>query len=563
MIQSEVAATPQSDVGGRHKRLVARTVLISFFTAVSRVLGYGREALTAALFGDTSAVYDAFVTAWRVPNLFRRLLGEGAVSTSLVSAMTKEDHERGNDAGRALMWETLRLAAWILFALTVLVMGAVALMPDTMPVTGWRWLGDDAAAMRELTVQVAPYVIAICLAGLAGGALSVRARFTAASAGPGVMNVIAIATLALIGWRFGWEGLAPVDGEAGRERHLDMARWFSWGLLASGVAQLALLVPELRAARLLERVTPSPEVRAKAVDVLKTSLPLALGAAVYQINVLVDSFMANNLLEVGGASTYYYANRIQQLPLALVATAATSAVFPAMQALAQTRSFGELRRLHEQTHLGIAFILLPASVGLFVLATPVTSVLLEHGAFSERGVERTADAIAMLCIALLPGGAVTLITRAYLALGDYRTPVKVAVAMLVLNVLLNLGFVVGLDMDTGGLALATAVVSWVNVGVLIPGLNRRLREQQGGEVAGLPDLGARVLRMVAASAGCGLAAFGVWSALGIGRGSALGLFAAIAAGVTTYVVSAELLGSPEWRVVRGRVADRVRRRLGR
>ena len=75
MIQSEVAATPQSDVGGRHKRLVARTVLISFFTAVSRVLGYGREALTAALFGDTSAVYDAFVTAWRVPNLFRRLLG--------------------------------------------------------------------------------------------------------------------------------------------------------------------------------------------------------------------------------------------------------------------------------------------------------------------------------------------------------------------------------------------------------------------------------------------------------------------------------------------------------
>lgn len=563
MIQSEVAATPQSEVGGRHKRLVARTVLISFFTAVSRVLGYGREALTAALFGDTSAVYDAFVTAWRVPNLFRRLLGEGAVSASLVRAMTKEDDERGNDAGRALMWETLRLAAWILFALTVVVMGAVALMPDVMPVTGWRWLGDDAAAMRELTVQVTPYVIAICLAALAGGALSVRERFTGTSAGPGVMNVIAILTLVLIGWRFGWEGVGPADGEAGRERHLDMARWFSWGLLASGFAQLALLVPELRAAKLLERATPSPEVRAKALEVLKTSLPLALGAAVYQINVLVDSFMANNLLEVGGASTYYYANRIQQLPLALVATAATSAVFPAMQALAQTRSFGDLRRMHEQTHLAIAFIALPASVGLFVLATPVTSVLLEHGAFSERGVERTADAIAMLCIALIPGGAVSLVSRAYFALGDYRTPVKVSVAMLVLNVLLNFAFVVGLGMDTGGLALATALVSWLNVAVLIPGLNRRLREQQGGDVAGLPDLASRVARMVAASAACGLAAFGVYAASGVERGSALGLFVAIAAGITTYVVAAQLLGCPEWLEVRERVAGKLRRRLGR
>ncbi|MBM3988745.1 MAG: murein biosynthesis integral membrane protein MurJ [Planctomycetes bacterium] len=563
MNQSEVAATPQAGIGGRHKRLMARTVLISFFTAVSRVFGYGREALTAALFGDTSAVYDAFVTAWRVPNLFRRLLGEGAVSVSLVRAMTKEDHERGNDAGRALMWETLRLAARILFALTVLVMGAVALMPDTMPMTGWRWLGDDAAVMRELTVHVAPYVIVICLAGLAGGALSVRERFIAASAGPGVMNAIAIATLVLIGWRFGWEGLAPVDGAAGRERHLDMARWLSWGLLASGAAQLALLVPELRAAKLLERATPSPKVRAKAVEVLKTSLPLALGAAVYQINVLVDSFMANNLLEIGGASTYYYANRIQQLPLALVATAATSAVFPAMQALAQTRSFGELRRLHEQTHLGVAFIALPASVGLFVLATPVTSVLLEHGAFSERGVERTADAITMLCIALVPGGAVSLITRAYWALGDYRTPVKVAVAMLVLNVLLNLAFVVGLDMDTGGLALATAVVSWLNVAVLVPGLNRRLREQQGGEVAGLPDLGARVVRIAAASAASGLAAYQIWSALDVERGSAFGLFVAIAAGITTYVIAAQLLGSPEWRSARERVIARLRHRGAR
>ncbi|NUP96429.1 MAG: hypothetical protein HUU28_09720, partial [Planctomycetaceae bacterium] len=170
------AAAP-ADVVGRHRKLVARTALISGFTALSRVLGYGREALTAYLFGDKSAVYDAFVTAWRVPNLFRRLLGEGAVSTALQSSMTEADADRGDEAGRALMWETLRLAAWILLALTVVVMAGVALMPDVMPLTGWRWLGEDAAAMRDLTVQVTPYVIVICLAGLAGGALAVRGKF--------------------------------------------------------------------------------------------------------------------------------------------------------------------------------------------------------------------------------------------------------------------------------------------------------------------------------------------------------------------------------------------------
>src|SRR5262245_20218947 len=191
------------------------------------------------------------------------------------------------------MWETLRLATWLLVAISALVMGAVALMGDTMPVTGWRWLGADAAAMRELTIQVTPDVIVICLAGLAGGALAVRGRFVAASAGPGVMNLVAIVTLIAIGLRFGWSGLAPEDGPAGRLRHLDMARWFSWGLLASGVAQVVLLLPEMRAAGLLHRASHLIEHRSHAWGVLRTSVPLALGAAIYQINVLVDSFMAN------------------------------------------------------------------------------------------------------------------------------------------------------------------------------------------------------------------------------------------------------------------------------
>lgn len=547
---------PRTDVVGRHRRLFARTALIAALTAVSRVLGYGREALTAALFGDKSAIYDAFVTAWRVPNLFRRLLGEGAVSTSLQSSMTEADADLGDASGRALMWETLRLATWILLALTAVVMGGVALMSDAMPFTGWRWLGEDAPAMRELTVQVTPYVIVICLAGLAGGALAVRGKFAAASAGPGVMNVVAIVTLVLIGLRFGWQGDGPLDGPAGRERHLDMARWFSWGLLASGVAQLAMLVPEMRSARLFERASNLAAYRGRAWDVLRTSVPLALGAAVYQINVLVDSFMANNLLPTGGASTYYFANRIQQLPLALVATSATSAVFPAMKALAHKREFGELRRVHEQTHLAVAFVALPASVGLFVLATPVTAVLLERGEFGPEGVARTADAIRWLCVALVPGGAVGLLSRAYFALGDFKTPVRVAVVSLALNFVLNLLFVVGFGLDTGGLALATAVASWLSVALLIPGLARRIRDDAGVSVPGLAGFGGRIVRMLAASAACGAMAWAVERALAPDPRSIPALAAAISCGITTYVACAAALRLPEWDAVRRRIAAR-------
>ncbi|MCC7011695.1 MAG: murein biosynthesis integral membrane protein MurJ [Planctomycetes bacterium] len=545
------------DVVGRHKRLVARTALIAGFTALSRVLGFGREALTAALFGDKSAIYDAFVTAWRIPNLFRRLLGEGAVSTSLQSALTEADSDRGEDDGRALLWETLRLATWILLGLTAVLMGGVALMGDAMPLTGWRWLGEDAHAMRELTLQSSPYVIAICLAGLISGALAVRGKFAATSAGPGVMNVVAIVTLVAIGLRFGWQGLAPEDGEAGRVRHLEMARWFSWGLLASGFVQLAMLVPEMRATGLLGRTGRLAEHRRRAWGVLRTAVPLALGAAVYQINVLVDSFMANNLLPTGGASTYYYANRIQQLPLALVATAAASAVFPAMKALAHKREFGELRKLHEQTHLAVMFVALPASVGLLVMATPVTAVLLQRGEFGEQGVVRTADAIRMLCIALVPGGAVGLLSRAYYALGDFKTPVRMSLISLVLNVALNWLFVVRFELDTGGLALATAIVSWVSVALLVGGLARKIRANAGNDVPGLPGFASRMAKMFGASLACGAAAWGAHLALGGETRSWLALALAIVCGIVTYIVAVQLLGLPEWSAVRRKLAARL------
>jgi putative peptidoglycan lipid II flippase len=550
----QAVASAGVDIVGRHQRLVHRTALISVFTALSRLLGYGRELLSAVLFGDSSPIYDAFLTAWRVPNLFRRLMGEGAVATSLQASLTRLDGDHGEAAGRRLFWDVLGLALGILLVLCGTIIAVVLWMPERMPGTGWHWLGPEPAALRELLVRVMPYVVFICLAGLAGGALAVRGRFMGSSAGGAVMNLVAILALVIVGLAYDWSGPGPSDGPEGFERHMDMAKLFSWGLVLSGVAQLVSLVPDLTAAGFFQRTATALQhewVSARAV--LVSSAPLALGAAVYQINVMVDNLMAYYLLPEGGATTYYYATRIQQLPLALVATAATSAVFPALQALGHRRQHTEMRLLHHQTHLAIAFIALPATFALVVLARPICAVLLEHGAFSAAGTARTALGLQVLALSIVPAGAAGLLGRTYFALGDFRTPVRVAMGLLVLNLVFNTFFVLVLDMDIEGLALGTALVSWLNVAVLAPGALRRMPVEGPA-----PRFVPRLLRMLVAAALCAAAAWSAHRLVDPDPRSMPALMAGVAAGLAVYTAAAAALGLEEWHAIRDRTAHFVR-----
>ncbi len=552
----QAPAPPGADVVGRHRRLVRRTVLISGLTAVSRVLGYARELFTAVLFGASSPVYDAFVTAWRVPNLFRRLLGEGAVSNAMQTALTETDASLGDAAGRRLLWDVMRLALGILVALSALLMGLVTLMPDSMPLTGWRWLGPEPDVLRELLVRVMPYVVFICLAGLVSGALAVRGRFLGASASAAIMNLVAILTLVAIGWTYGWSGAGPEEGLQGFERHMGMARLLSWGLVISGALQLLVMVPDMGRAGLFGPIARTARGGLRTARmVLVSSAPLALGAAVYQVNVMIDGFMAQYLLVAGGATTYYFANRIQQLPLALVATAATNAVFPALTALAHTGQRAQMRRLHDQTHLAICFIALPATAGLIVLARPITSVLLEHGEFSAQGAARTALGLQVLALALVPAGAAGLLGRTYFALGDFRTPVRISIWLLLLNLVLTVVFLVGLGMDIEGLALATALVSWTNVAVLRAGLLRALPRPPTSVAVEL-SFGSRLARLCAASALCGAVALGVHRLLGGDPRSPLALFGGIAGGFASYLGACQALGVEEWAALRAHLSRR-------
>jgi putative peptidoglycan lipid II flippase len=559
----EPIGKPQKE---RHGNLLNRTLLISGLTFASRILGFIREMIAAAIFGASSPIFDAFLTAWRVPNLFRRFLGEGALSTSLVSRLTEVDEDEGDAAGAALFLGTLRLAAGTLSVLCAVVMAVAYYLPSVLsPELLTGLLGKDPGPVLELTIRVAPFVILICLSALISGALNVRGHFLMPNLGPVMLNVGWILALVVIGLRYGWaapEGIDPVTGSltsAEYARHMDMTRVLAWGVLVSGFFQLACQVIPLRRLGLVG----APKVKRApggptAKNVLLTALPLALGAAVYQINVMVDGLMAEWLPD-GGPTSHYYANRIQQFPLALIAIAAMNSVFPRLKELGHRGDHRTLRSLLDRTQLGVAFLALPASCGLFLLAEPMSALVFEHGAFSAAGAQRVASALSMLSLALLPAGAVLLVTRAYYALNDFRTPVLVSSLMLATNVGLNCLFLFVLDMDVEGLALATALSSWGNLLLLLPGLSRRLGAAGSPPESGtIRRLGIMLLASVTA-AGASLGAHKavtVWiegAGLGLNATRTLALGAAFVVGVGGYFAFASLAGMPEMAALRARL----------
>lgn len=540
-----------ADLVARHKRLGLRTIFVSGLTLLSRVLGYAREILSASLFGDHSAVYDAFITAWRVPNLFRRFLGEGAISTSFQTALSDVEGRQGEEAGGAFFRSTISALFVLLVLVCLLTMALILVLPDQMPVTGWHWLGADPGPVRDLAFRVMPFVIFICLAAVASAALHVRGRFAAPALAPVVLNVVWIGTLVWIGGRFGWS----ID-EGDFERHHEMARTLAWGVLLAGAAQLILLLPALGREGLLRRSTGGVRAveRSSAPGVglvLRRAAPLAFGAAVYQINVMVDGLMAEGLLEDGGPTVHYYANRVQQFPLALVAIAATSAVFPALQAYGQKGDLASLRRLHDQTQRAVAFLAIPAGIGLAVLAKPILSVSFEHGAFGSDGVERASGALIWLAIAVLPAGATGLVARAFYSLEDFRTPVRISALVLVLNVALNTLFLVGWDMDVDGLAMATAITSWIGLALMLP-----IFYSRQGMPKGPPGTLGSLLRTALAAAASGGAALWVLGPASEAFSPLPALLLAMGSGLGAHLGAAFLLGSPELKQV-------LRRRAGR
>src|SRR6195952_4373084 len=440
-------------------------VTVGMWTLISRILGFARDMLIAALIG-TGPISDAFFVALKLPNLFRRLFGEGAFNAAFVPAFSGLLHTEGVGAAKQFAREAFAVMAFWLGVLTVV--GEI-FMPELMGVLAPGFAADPAKFALGISPSriTFPYLVLICLAALVSGVLNSLDRFTAASASYVLFNIISIACMI---WMTPY---VPTVGHA-----------LSWGVTISGVAQLGLLLFAIRRAGMALSL-PRPRLTPQMRLLMRRMAPGLLGAGVTQLNLAVDVIIAS-LLPSGTVSVLYFADRIQQLPLGVIGTAVGTAVLPLLSRQVRAgEAAAAISTLNRAIEYGL-FLTLPAALALVICAQPIMLVLFGRGAFDLESVRMSSQSLAAYALGLPAFVLVKVFAPAFFARGDTSMPVKIGVGSVGLNLLLNLVLMVPLAHI--GPALATSLAALCNVGGLafillrrghwVP--DRQLRRRCGG-----------------------------------------------------------------------------------
>jgi putative peptidoglycan lipid II flippase len=541
-----------------NRRIARAAFVVAAATLASRVTGLLRDAVTGYYFGAGS-VADAFFVAFRLPNLLRRFVGEGAMSVAFIPVFAEYLGQRTPaEAGRALR----AMATGFTVAVAVLTGLGIALAPYWLELLAPGFSAQPEMALTiRLTRWLLPYLVLISLVALLGGYLNALRHFLAPAVAPVLLN------LTIIGCAVALVGLLRTPIFA-----------LVWGVVLGGVLQLvAQVVPLVRRGISLAPLwEPGHPGLARA---LRLVAPSTVGAAAYQINLMLSTSLAS-LLAAGSVSALWYAGRIFEFPIGLVAAALGTAALPSFADQAVRGALGELRRSLTFAVALTTMIAVPASLALVVLARPITAVLLQHGAFGADEVERTAAALQAYAAGLWPLAVVRVVVPVFYALRDVRTPMLAAVAALAVNAVASvaligdlspdqpsrlaagLGAVVSAlhvaDLGHVGLALAASLAVTVNLAGLVVPLARRL----GG--LDLRPPGTALLRSVVAAIPMTfvihLAAGSVdWTTMGDTLAKATWLAAIIAAGLLVFAAAALAVGGPEIASLRKLLSDRLRR----
>jgi putative peptidoglycan lipid II flippase len=505
------------------------------WTMASRIAGFARDILIAAMAG-TGPVADAFFMANKLPNLFRKLFGEGAFNTAFVPEFAGLLASEGPRSAQSFAEEAFSVLAFWLAGLTIL--GEI-FMPAIMTVLAPGF--SDEPAKFALAIGLAritfPYLFLICLAALLSGVLNGLDRFVAAAAAPLLYNLFSIAAMLLL------TPYLPTVGHA-----------LAWGVSLSGVAQLALLVWAVARGGMALRI-PRPRLTPQMRLLMRRMAPSLVGAGVTQLNLAVDMIIGS-LLPAGSVSLLYYADRVNQLPLGVIGTAVGTALLPMLSR--QVRS-GETKAADDTMNRGLEYALLltlPAALALGVTAVPIIYVLFGHGAFTYQSALGSAAALTAYAIGLPAFVVVKVLVPGFFARGDTATPVKIGFFTLALNFTLNLLLMQPLQQV--GPALATSIAASVNCVLLGVVLARQ------GHLRFDRRLLARVPRMLLAALAMGLVLWGaelsVYAALDTGRGlRTLGLALLIGLGLAAYGLSGQVLGAFDLRELTGTLLRRPRR----
>ena len=496
---------------------------VASITLLSRVLGFVRDVLIAAVLG-TSAVADAFFVAFRVPNMFRRLFAEGAFDAAFIPLFAKRLHAEGPPAAQAFAGQALAGLTLVLVVFTVL---AEIAMPWLMLLLAPGFASD--AAKFDLAVMLArialPYLVFMSLVALYSGVLNAFGRFAIAALASTLLNVVLIIVLlALVAFRSG----QTTAGIA-----------LAWAITASGVLQV--IVVSLAAARIgmrvpIERPHLTPDMR----RLMTLSAPGVIAGGMAQLTMVISTIIAT--LQDRVVSWLYYVDRIFQLPLGVIGVAIGVVLLPD---LSHKLRSGDHDAVLASENRALEFALLltmPAAIALFIASGPIMCVLFQRGAFTAADTQATAAMLSALALGLPAYVMIKVLHPSYFAREDTKTPMIYAGVAMASTAILS--FVLFLAVGATGIAIASMLSGWINVGLLIATLKRR----DGVK----PDqiFRRRFAGICAASAVMGVVVFALvklldpWFAPTSGlpaQGAAL--ITLVGVGLLVYLVTAELLGA--------------------
>lgn len=496
--------------------LVKRIGLVSAFTMLSRVVGLLRDMITSYMLG-ASVWNSAFITAFTLPNLFRRLLGEGALTAALMPNLSEELEEHGRAAVHELVNKTLSWLLVICSGITILVIGGLEVFQRFSVSEKWGL----AASLGQI---VFPYVLLICVAAILSAALNLFSKFGIPALTAVWLNTSIVLSLGIAGWYLG--------GDLETKTY-----WLCGGAMVGGALQMVVPAFALAKEGWRPRFDLGVSPRVKEVAIL--TIPGIFGAAVFQINILVSRSLAFSVSD-SAAALLYYANRLVELPVGVFAIAISTVVFPALTAAVTGKRMEDFSKTYKKGILLCLLMAVPSAIGLCVLAPDIIGLLFERGLFSGNDTSATVPIVWVFAIGMPFYSFVAVETRAFYSLKDTRTPVQSAVVVFVINVVLSL--VLMQRYGAVGLAIATNTAAIVQTIILHIALGRKKLDTSLREIFG--DVG----RIAGASVLMGAVVFAAsgWLSVRCGSGllgSLILVFGPIILGVGVYFGALHLFGA--------------------
>ena len=551
-VGSRADATSGGTVG---TSFVGHAKVVGGLTLVSRVAGMAREIVAANYLG-TSLVASAFTVAFTVPNLFRKLFGEGALSAAFIplyaQALRNESEEDAN-AFAAAGVNLLCVALLGIILVGELALGAMILFGDR--------LFPDLSLTLKYTAIMLPYVLLICGGAFLSGVLQVHRRFGAPAAAPILLNLVHIAVLVIGARLLHLTPKTPADQAARLQATL--CYWLAFFVLVAGALQLAVLLPGLRKVGFRFRLRTgfwTPQVR----RMVKLTVPVALGAGVLQLSVLLDKGIAMGLMqrvdydgrlvthfdafghsvrfpmEMGAPRRLDLAQVMYQFPLGVFAIALATAIFPALSAEALEKDRRQFQSVLRQGLEAALWVGLPASVGLVLVAEPAVRLMFELGHVTAHDAGLIARSVRVYAVAIWAFSLLQIVNRAYYAVHDTRTPFVMSVVMIAINLAVELPLL-WTPLAESAMAVGTVASFAVQAVVMLLMLDRKVGGLELRRLAG--PVGRMLLATLVMGAACWLLKRTPLYPTGDDRLTwALQLLVLVTAGAATYLGACWALG---------------------